>query len=725
MNAASLTPERQALSVARQLVDAGIPVFAAPPVLGRDGQWDPMAGCCGYRLPAGWQKTEADGGWLDPTASGFADKAWRPGWALAAVMGHGLDLLDIDPRNGGDPSRGQLVAGGAWPRVYAEARTPSGGTHDFVASLHVGSRDGVLPGFDVKGGLPDGSSRGFAFIPPTLKLCKVTGQLVPYCWTGVSALDSLGRERDESGRHIGELVRQLRRQQNARTTSAKQLTAAPTDVCVQEPSAIAEGQRHKQLLSYAGRMRQRGLSLAEAVLLMRRRWEGCAQPPTANHELPWEEAEALLQDVFTRYEADDRLDGQEEGAQDAYERRVAAEVCNLRARGEAARIVRQERAGATEQPTLVRLTDFLAVEDEPGRYRVERVWPAGGRIVLAAQYKAGKTTLRNNLLRSLVDGDPFLKEFRVESFEGSVVLIDNELDERMLRRWLREQGIKNTDRVQVLCLRGKVGSFDLLNDHVRARFATMIRDVRGAVVLFDCLRPVLDALGLSEDKDAGRFLVAFDALLAESGASEAVVIHHMGHSGERSRGDTRIRDWPDAEWQLIREVTDSQHTAEARRFFKAYGRDVHVPEGLLEYDEETRRVTLAGGGRRQTAAEGLITNVLDYLEAHPRASQRSIEVGLKPHKRADVRAAIKEGTRQKLIQTEQGLRNSTLHWVADSELQMSAPTAPEVRRRTTDECASAPIEGALSTVEVERLLSGALDWLPTRMPSRQAVGAAA
>jgi len=147
------------------------------------------------------------------------------------------------------------------------------------------------------------------------------------------------------------------------------------------------------------------------------------------------------------------------------------------------------------------------------------------------------------------------------------VLIDNELDERMLRRWLREQGIKNTHRVHVLSLRGRVGSFSSLDDQVRARFASMIREVQGAVVLFDCLRPVVDALGLSGDKDAGRFLIAFDALLAEAGASEAVIAHHMGHTGERSRGDTRVRDWPDTEWQLIREATDGQQTAEARRFF--------------------------------------------------------------------------------------------------------------------------------------------------------------
>ncbi len=83
------------------------------------------------------------------------------------------------------------------------------------------------------------------------------------------------------------------------------------------------------------------------------------------------------------------------------------------------------------------------------------------------------------------------------------------------------------------------------------------------------------------------------------------------------------------EWQLIREATDGEQPAEARRFFKAYGRDVDVSEGLMEYEEEARRLTLAGGSRRQTAADSRIPDVLGYLDAHPGASQNSIEEGLK------------------------------------------------------------------------------------------------
>lgn len=716
MSARGLTPDEAfALTVAEQLISAGIPVFAAPPVVGADGEWDPTAGADGYQLPSNWQNIEPDVGWLDPFAEGFTDTAWRPGWALGAVMGRGLDLLDIDPRHGGHESRRQLEEAGVWPRVYAAANTPSGGTHDFVASMGVRSRTGVLPGFDVKAGLADGYSRGFAFIAPTVRLSKVTGDPVAHSWATVSELVKLGLEDDDT---VQGMVQLLQANRPPKNTAAACATPYARGRLRADEGSIPGGQRHEELVSYAGWMRSRAVPIQEAKEQMRRRWQQCTQPPLADHEFTWEEAEALLHSVFDLYDAPPT------GGSD-YERRVAAEVVTLRVREEAARIVRQERTGALERPTLIRLTDFLAVADDQAQYRVDRVWPVGGRAVLAAQYKAGKTTLRNNLVRSLVDGDPFLGEFPVTPFEGTVVLIDNELDDRMLRRWMREQGIKNTDRIYVLPLRGRVGSLDLLDDQVRARFASMIREVQGAVVLFDCLRPVLDALGLSEDKDAGRFLVAFDALLAESGASEAVVIHHMGHSGERSRGDTRLRDWPDVEWQLIREGADGEQLADASRFFKAYGRDVDVPEGLLEYDAETRRMSLAGGSRRQTAAERLIPDVLGYLDTHPGVSKRNIEDGLKEYRRADVRAAIKASASQGLIRTAPGPRNSTLHWVDDPDVQASAPSAPAVRRRAADECASAPIEGALSTTESERLMHGALAWLPKQMPSRRIVYAAA
>src|SRR5262249_17761281 len=124
------------------------------------------------------------------------------------------------------------------------------------------------------------------------------------------------------------------------------------------------------------------------------------------------------------------------------------------------------------------------------------------------------------------------------------------------------------------------------------------------------LRPILDALGLDESHEAGRWLVGFDALLRDAGIPEACVVHHMGHNGERSRGDSRLRDWPDVEWRLLRQDADDDASA---RYIAAYGRDVDVPEQQLSYDRTTRRLTIAGGSRRHVRTEGALQAVIDVI----------------------------------------------------------------------------------------------------------------
>lgn len=55
-----------ALEAARHLAAHGVPIFAAPPALVR-GEWDPTGGDggTGYKLPAGWHRTEPDPATLD------------------------------------------------------------------------------------------------------------------------------------------------------------------------------------------------------------------------------------------------------------------------------------------------------------------------------------------------------------------------------------------------------------------------------------------------------------------------------------------------------------------------------------------------------------------------------------------------------------------------------------------------------------------------------------
>lgn len=191
-----LTAEQtEALEIARALVAAGIPVFTATP--------DPSS-TTGYRLPPRWQQTRPDPAVVD---------AWQPGMALAVVMGQGLDLIDVDPRSGGDPA----ALNGSTPASYGAALTPSGGVHSFIRSLGVRSRDNVLPGIDVKAGDASGTGRGFAFIAPTVRVSKVTGEPTAYRWamrpdTVRLAAVLHGELLDDTGAALRDLIAQARSQ---------------------------------------------------------------------------------------------------------------------------------------------------------------------------------------------------------------------------------------------------------------------------------------------------------------------------------------------------------------------------------------------------------------------------------------------------------------------------------------------------------------------------------
>ncbi len=143
--------------------------------------------------------------------------------------------------------------------------------------------------------------------------------------------------------------------------------------------------------------------------------------------------------------------------------RVNYEVNQLRVREDARRVLARERSGAADRPVSVSLADLLVEPEEPITYRVDGLLPSAGRALLAAQGKAGKTTLVGNLLRCLVDGDPFLDRHEVIAPAGRVALLDTEMPRGMLRRWLTDQRIRAPGRLEVYSLRGRLASFDVLD----------------------------------------------------------------------------------------------------------------------------------------------------------------------------------------------------------------------------------------------------------------------
>src|SRR5439155_26027575 len=179
------------------------------------------------------------------------------------------------------------------------------------------------------------------------------------------------------------------------------------------------------------------------------------------------------------------------------------------------------------------------------------------------------------------------------------------------------------------------------------------------------------------------------------GMPECLVVHHMGHvlagdaSRERARGDSRLRDWPDVEWRLIRADEDPA----SPRFITAYGRDVDVPECALSYDAATRRLTLAGGSRRDAGVEEALTDVISLLRivGEP-ASGRRLKSGLadSDHSRRLIEAALKLGVKTGRLVVEDGPRHSRLFRQAGSD--SVSRSVPAVNRDTASECPT-PLKG--------------------------------
>lgn len=347
------------------------------------------------------------------------------------------------------------------------------------------------------------------------------------------------------------------------------------------------------------------------------------------------------------------------------------ELIRLKARKAAADLWAAELAGETALPLGTILTDFLNQPFETTRYRIEDLWPRRGNVVLSAQFKAGKTSMRDNLIRVLADGGRFLGLYPVEQVDdGRVAVLDFEMPPNKLQEWWRDQRIRNTDRVVVWSLRGRARLFDPRDERSRTRWAEALKTAETRVWLLDCLGPILSALGLNENKqeEVGPVLDGLVSIAEEAGVDEVLLIHHMGHGAERSRGASRLRDWPDAEWRLVRQKDEDNPFGDpdpaAPRFFAAFGRDVDVREGQLVFDKASRRLVYAEGNRKQARASSAMAFVVEFVRDHPGATVRGIQdaaVQVDGPSRDAARDAVKAAVAKGFLMEAPGMNRSKMH----------------------------------------------------------------
>lgn len=326
-------------------------------------------------------------------------------------------------------------------------------------------------------------------------------------------------------------------------------------------------------------------------------------------------------------------------------------------------------------PDVGTLAEILARPAGPPQ-RIEGLIPAGGRLLLTAQRKVGKTTMVGNLARSLLSGEPFLGRFGVRPLEGSLVVLNYEVSAATFATWMSEIGVPE-DRLIVVNVRGRQ---NLLADATgREALVRLALEAEAEALIVDPFGRAFTGKSQNEATEVSQWLGRLDEVAEESGCSELIVTAHAGWDGDRTRGSSALEDWPDVIAVMTRDATTDQ------RFLRADGRDVFIAEDALEYDPDTRLLTASGAGSRATVTSrekqlGLVQAVVAEVTARPGLNVAALEKALQEDGHRFQHGAVGRAAGQAvdagLLRRELGPRNSKLFYLTESVV----PSSPDPSR---------------------------------------------
>lgn len=323
--------------------------------------------------------------------------------------------------------------------------------------------------------------------------------------------------------------------------------------------------------------------------------------------------------------------------------------------------------------------------DEAVEWRIEELWQQGQTVLLTAQYKAGKTTMVINAIRSLVDGKPFLGQFVTTAVTRNVYVVNAEMTGRQFRRWLREAGIENRDRVFAMHVReAGTAAGDILDPTSRDLLIEELNEADAEVLILDPLNPLLSAANVDENAstEVAKWFNALTDVVERSPVQDVLLVHHFGHQGERGRGSSKFMDAPDAIWTYTKGAQRGKHaapdddddllgeieTAAEPRFLAAIGRDVELAKSRVDYDAATRTLTMTvvGAGPNNPAdrvrqdrlrIEAVVGHIVSFVLANPGITSGAL-FGLVKGKKDTFHRGVEEAVGQGLIAEEPGPNKS-------------------------------------------------------------------
>jgi putative DNA primase/helicase len=229
------------LAAALELAELGLPIV---PIYGGAGRGRCGCGRKDCSSPAKHPRTKH--GHKDASRDASQIAVWWNACTTANVgvrTGEGLVVLDVDPRNGGASTLGDLVGRhGALPNTWT-VQTGGGGMHFYFRADGLPTRAGLFTGIDFK------SHGGFVVAPPSV---HASGKA--YRWA---------RERSPRDLQLAGLPDWIRKAVLGPSTSTR----------------ITEGGRNTHLASFAGKLRRAGLVKDELLRALTKENARSCTPP--------------------------------------------------------------------------------------------------------------------------------------------------------------------------------------------------------------------------------------------------------------------------------------------------------------------------------------------------------------------------------------------------------------------------------------------------------------
>jgi hypothetical protein len=349
-----------------------------------------------------------------------------------------------------------------------------------------------------------------------------------------------------------------------------------------------------------------------------------------------ESGESIIANVFdllaeARKSAIDAGDPRNRFQEDpAFRSAVEIDLMRMEAREEAQRRAREAKNRLeVGTPSALLLSEFLAKELDPERFLIEGLVPINGTVTVVAAKKTGKSTFIYNIMHSLLTGEPLLGVFPVTQFEGRVGFVNYELTEEQAQDWFRRSPISATNQIAIWNLRGKPNPFR--SDEALRDFATEVSSLGVRVLILDPFSSAFRG-GNSQDNDEVKdFWLRTDSFKEASGVRELIMPVHAGRDESRSRGASALDDHPDAILHLNKQ-------SDGTRTFHAFGRDVEVEEGELEFDKSSLLLKYKG----PVTFESRVEKTAKVLEGILKVKGKLTATELTRHARKnkdDVRAA--------------------------------------------------------------------------------------